>query len=179
MTCSPRYTMTLRCTVTLGLVLGFAASCASHGSDRGNGSGSGSDPDPTACPIGGPVTGRETIGGFDYKVTGGLVGGGDGTSLQIDAGGFVTRHTRERGTETGQLDPAALQDLMTKARTAAVPTLCASYGCLGCADDFIHRVTVKLDGIPYTVQASELTLLPPGLGELLHALQQIVDRPLS
>lgn len=151
------------------LGLGLAAGCASHGGDS----------DPGACPlVRDGATGSETIGGLAYQVTGGLSGAGNGTSLQIDARGQVTRHTRERGTETGQLDPAAFQDLAAKAR-AAVPTLCATYGCLGCADDFVHRVTVTLDGVPYTAEASELTSPPPGLSDLLHALQQIVDRPLS
>ncbi|TMQ19732.1 MAG: hypothetical protein E6J90_15775 [Deltaproteobacteria bacterium] len=167
--------MTAPRTIVL-LTLASVAGCASDGGRGGSGS---NDPGGMCQPIGGAVTGNETVGRFDYKVTGGFAGQGDGTSLQIDGNGLVMRHTMQHGTESGQIDPATLQDLVAKARAAQFPTLCAQYTCTGCDDDLIHSVSVQLNGIPYMVQASELASAPQRLEVLIQALQQILERPLS
>jgi hypothetical protein len=170
--------MATRTLVVLVLVLAGASGCASDG--RG-GDGPGSDPgtpNPTCQPIGGFTTGIDSVGRFDYRVTGGLSGGGDGTSLQIDSSGVFTRHTLQRGTETGRLDPATLQDLTDKARAVQFPSPCIMYGCGGCGDTYVHNVSVQLDAIPYTVQVDELASPPPPVQALLDALKAIVVRPL-
>ena len=79
---------------------------------------SGGDPHGPCDTAGGPSTASATFGGLDYAVVGGLSGQGDGTTLHIAADGAFSRYTPQRGDEQGMLDPAALQDLVGRARAA-------------------------------------------------------------
>lgn len=174
--------VTLRMVAPLGLLIGVVGGC---GSGRGGGSDRGDDNQNSspwlACePLdGGLVPDGATIGEIGYQVVGGLSGGGDGTSLQIKPDGTLTRTTTQRGTEHGQLDPATLDDLVGKARAAQLPTLCAIYSCASCGDEYSYDVSVQIDGITHTVQASMLaTPLPDPLQAIIEALQAIVMRPL-
>ena len=120
-----------------------------------------------------------TVGRIGYRVTGGLSGGGDRTSLQIAPDGTLTRTTSQGGTEQGRLDQATLDDLARKARAAQFPTLCSLYPCPHCGDEYADEVSVQIDGISYTVQASTLAPpLPDRLQSLIEMLQSIVTRPL-
>src|SRR5262245_65431730 len=71
---------------------------------------------------------------IDYRVTGGVTGGGDGTSLQLNTDGVGTRTSKAGGTATVTLDATALVDLNRKITAAQFATLRPSYGCNGCAD---------------------------------------------
>jgi hypothetical protein len=141
-----------------------------HGDDDGGGSG-----DPPSCTLSGTgAVNTGTIGGFSYQVVGGLTGQGDGTSLQITSTGLVTRHTRDRGTETGFLDTTTFNDLVAETQTAHFPTLCAMYPCTnGCNDVYLHKVSVQLDGAPYTVQSSYFATPPDRLAAVIEDLKTI------
>jgi hypothetical protein len=169
----------LRMIALLGLLLGVVGGC---GGGRGGGSDGSQDSAPGAVcdPLdGGLVPDGATIGQITYRVIGGIIGGGDGTSLQIKPDGTLTRTTSQRGTEHGQLDPATLDDLVGKARAAQLPTLCLMYSCAGCGDMYSYEVSVQIDGITHTVQASMLAdPLPDRLKAIIEALQAIVMRPL-
>ena len=164
---------------SLGLLLGAVGGC---GGGRGGGSDGNQDSPPgAACePLdGGVVPDGATIGQIAYRVIGGFSAGGDGTSLQIKPDGTLTRTTSQRGTEHGQLDPATLDDLVGKARAAQLPTLCLMYSCAGCGDAYSYDVSVQIDGVTHSVQASMLASpLPDRLQAVLEALQAIVMRPL-
>jgi hypothetical protein len=147
-------------------------SCASDGHGGGGGGGTG---DPPHCtPSGTGTVSSGTIGGFSYEVVGGFTGQGDGTSLQITSTGLVTRHTRERGTETGFLDTTTFNDLVAETEAAQFPTLCAMYECTnGCNDEYLHKLSVQLDGAPYTVQSSYFATPPDRLAAVIEDLKAI------
>jgi hypothetical protein len=151
--------------------LGFAVGALSGCSSRG-------DPHGTCEVVGGSSTAAATFGGIEYRVTGGLSGDGNGTSLQIDRYGAVTRQTLQRGTERGQLDQGTLDEVIADARAAEIPTLCAMYRCAGCADDFVHEVMAQLDDVVLVVQVSDLGDPPDRLHALIDLLQELVDRRL-
>ena len=150
-------------------------------SHRAGGSGGPDDPGhPSgACDVaGGPSTASAAFGGLDYAIVGGFTGQGDGTTLHIAADGAFGRHTMLRGDEQGMLDPAALQDLIARARAAEFPSLCQLYPAPGAGDDLVTQVSVHLDATTLTVQVSEFADPPDRLQALLDALQLILDRPL-
>lgn len=154
----------------LWLIIGLVGGCSSGGGGGGE--------DSTCAPIGGPATDGAMIGRIDYQVLGGFSGGGDGTSLQIQPDGSLTRHTVQRGTEQGQLDQATLDNLVRTIRAAQFPTLCAMYPCAHCADEYVYHVSVQFNGNALTTAASEFAAPPDRLQAVIDALQQIVDRPL-
>ena len=151
----------------LGFAVGALGGCSSEGDPRG-----------TCDVVGGSSTATATFGGVEYRVTGGFSGDGNGNSLQIDRYGAVTRQTPQRGTERGQLDQATLDNVIADARAAEIPTLCATYRCAGCADDFVHEVTAQLDNAVLVVQVSEFGDPPDRLNALLDLLQELLDRRL-
>ena len=136
------------------------------------------DPHDPCDPIGGPSVERARFGGIDYRVTGGLSGDGNGTSLHIEANGAVTRETLEHGTEQGRIDQATVDALVSKVRSAQFATLCSMYQCSGCADDFVDEVSVHLDDVTVTARASQLGDPPAGLQDLITALRQVIEGPL-
>jgi len=150
----------------LGLAVGVVDGCSHEG-----------DPHGPCDLLGGPSTITATFGGIEYKVVGGFGGDGNGTSLQIQRDGRMTRETQRRGAEQGQLDQAALDGLIADARAAEFPTLCAVYRWEG-ADDFVDKVTVQFDDSTFVVNASQFGDPPDRLQALINKLRQIVDRPL-
>jgi len=162
--------MTWRVAVVVQLLIG---GCAHDEGDQ-------RDPPGSVCEVigGDPVRDGATIHGIDYAVLGGFSGHGDGTELRIAADGTFTRQTVLHGAEQGQLDQGTLGDLASKVRAAKFPTLCATYACTSCGDDFVHEVSVQLDASTYTVQASEFASPPERLAVLIEALQAIVEGPL-
>ena len=109
----------------------------------------------------------------DYRVSGGLTGNGDGTSLQLNTAGVGTRTSRAGGTATVTLDATALADLNSKITAAQFSTLQPSYGCNGCADQLVYEVAVQLDGRRYEVSADSGIDVPGGLQALLATLTQL------
>lgn len=158
------------------LVAVFAAGAVGCSGGGAGGSGSG-DPHGPCDTAGGPSTASATFGGLDYSVVGGLSGQGDGTTLHIAADGAFSRHTPQRGDEQGMLDPAALQDLVGRARAAEFPTLCQLYTAPGAGDDLVTQVAVHFDASMLTVRVSEFGDPPDRLQTLLDAVHQILDRP--
>jgi hypothetical protein len=90
----------------------------------------------------------------------------------------MTRHTAEGGTEQWLLDGLTHYGLYRKVITADLPRLCKVYSCDGCAGDYVHKLTVYLDGAPYTVQASFRATVPDRLAALIAAVQSLTTRPL-
>ena len=122
---------------------------------------------------------NQQIGEIHYQVTGGLSGTGDGTSMQIEPGGAVTRQTRAHGQEQGQLPRALLDDIVSKIKDADLPSLEMTYGC-SCADDLVDELVVQIDGTGRTVAVSKSSDSAPA--ELLTALDAVraaVDAPLQ
>jgi hypothetical protein len=109
----------------------------------------------------------------DYRVTGGVTGGGDGTSLQLNTDGVGTRTSKAGGTTTVTLDATALADLNGKITAAQFATLQPSYGCHGCADQLVYRVAVQLDGRRYEVTVDAGETVPDGLHALLTTLVRL------
>jgi hypothetical protein len=158
------------------LVAVIAASAV--GCSGGGGGGGSGDPHGPCDTAGGPSTASAAFGGLDYAVVGGLTGQGDGTALHIAADGAFSRHTAQRGDEQGLLDPAALQDLVNRARAAEFPTLCLRYLAPGAGDDLVSQVSVHFDASMLTVRVSEFGDPPDRLQALLDAVQQVLVRPL-
>lgn len=160
--------------LVLGLVFGMIGCDGARSSD-----GSGGGTPQAACELGGLRITGAPFGGIDYRVVGGFSGDGDGTMLQILPDGSFTRCTRQRGMEQGQLDPAALGDVIGTARDAQFPTLSMMYPCSDCGDDFIDQVSVQFDGSVLTTLVSEFGDPPARLQALIDALRQIVGCRLS
>jgi hypothetical protein len=146
--------------------------------DRRPRPGPGPDPGSACRLIGGPATAAAILGAVDYEVTGGPSGSGNGTWLEIAEIGSLTRHTTERGTEEGLLDGLTHYGLYRKVITADIPRLCRSYSCDGCTGDYIHKLTVYLDGAPYTVEVGFRASPPERLVALINTVQNITTRPL-
>ena len=109
----------------------------------------------------------------DYRVTGGLTGNGDGTSLQLNTDGVGTRTSKAGGTVPVTLDATALADLNRKITAAQFATLQPSYGCNGCGDQFVYQVAVQLDGARHEVSVDSGEAVPDGLQALLATLLQL------
>ena len=110
-------------------------------------------------------------GPIDYRVTGGFSGNGDGTALHVDPDGTATK--KSEGTErTVRLDPQTTADLYAKVRAAGFTSLSPVYEC-DCVDDFIHVITVELDGTDHTVSASMEAEIPERLGTLITTLHTL------
>lgn len=119
------------------------------------------------------------IGEIHYQVTGGFSGTGDGTSMQIEPGGAVTRQTRAHGQEQGQLPRAMLDDIVSKIKDADLPALETTYGC-SCADDLVDELVVQIDGTGRTVAVSKSAdSAPEELVTALDAVRAAVDAPLQ
>jgi hypothetical protein len=136
------------------------------------------DPHGSCNAAGGPSTASAVFGGIDYQIVGGITGHGDGTTLHVAPDGSFSRHTPQRGSEQGLLDPAALRDLVARARAAEFPTLCLMYAASGAVDDFVYQVSVQFDGREITSRASQFGDPPGRLQAVIDAVQQIANRPL-
>jgi hypothetical protein len=166
--------MTLRALLALSAAIVSASSCA-RDSDRDQDSVDEAC-EPSGEVIGGPRTG--VVGDIKFVVTGGFSGQGDGTSLRVEPDGTLTRQTRLGGTERGKLDQASLEDLVVRALSAEVSTLCHSYICRHCADEYHDELSLELAGSTLTVRASQLAPMPPRLRSVLDALDALVEYPL-
>jgi hypothetical protein len=107
-------------------------------------------------------------GPIDYKVTGGFFGTGDGTPpLHIEPDGTATRDAAPL-----TLDSQVVEDLYQKAADARLAMLLPEYNC-SCADDYVHVVTVRIDGMPRSIEVHEMASYPDRLKDLLDMLQAI------
>jgi hypothetical protein len=61
---------------------------------------------------------------------------------------------------------------------ADLPRLCSTYSCVGCADDYVHKLTVYLDGDPYTAQVGFSASPPERLVALIQGVQVLTTAPL-
>lgn len=111
----------------------------------------------------------------DYRVTGGLAGGGDGPSLTLDSRGSGTRTTSNGDTVPVHLGAAALADLNARIRDAQFATLQPSYGCHGCNDQYVYEIAVQSDGRHYEVSVDKdsTVVYPDGLRALIATLTQL------
>ena len=126
--------------------------------------------------VGGCAT--HTDGPIDYEVTGGFTGTGDGTVLHIELDGTTVRSRPSGGTETVTLDAVTLGDLRRKIGEAQFPSLAPIYHCQ-CADDYVHNVSVDLDGTTYAVSADTMAPIPDRLKSVIDALKHIYSLPLE
>jgi hypothetical protein len=115
------------------------------------------------------------VGAIDYKLQGGFVG--LQLNVHIDPSGEMTRVNERNGSSTtSTLDPTELADLHAKVDQARFPTLEPVYNC-SCADDFVHTITVRIDGGTYTVVASSLAEYPERLDPLIDMLSSMTQPP--
>jgi hypothetical protein len=112
------------------------------------------------------------VGIIDYERTGGFAG--VRLSLHVESDGEATRRRFDGVTETFQLDPAKLADLDRQVREAKFSTLEAMYSC-DCADDFLHTISVHVDGAAYTVMADDTAEYPDRLRPLVETLVSMTD----
>lgn len=122
----------------------------------------------------------EVNGPIDYRVTGGFISGGPGTVLSIELNGAATRDAPDRsgGTQTAQLPPATVDDLLTKLDNASFAALDSMYACANCADIFTYTITVgEESSVHHTVQADDKAVVPPALKTVIKTLQDIHDGP--
>lgn len=98
-------------------------------------------------------------------------------SAHISDDGAFTRTKLDGSTVTGSLGPAAVDDLQSKVNEAQFPTLEDKYGCGGCADQPVHRITVHLDDNEYTVRADDGSGYPARLQPLIDELHALVQEP--
>jgi len=112
-------------------------------------------------------------GTIDYQLSGGF--SGIHTSVHIDPDGAMTRTMQDGSKRTGQLDAATLDDLDHKIDQAGFSTLDREYGCLGCADDLVHVISVHVDGSQYTVKADDSANYPDRLRPLIETLRALVE----
>jgi hypothetical protein len=138
------------------------------GDPDGDPGGDPDDPDNepgTPIPYDGPI---------DYRVTGGFGGQGDGTvPLHIDPDGTATK-----GETTVTLPPSVMADVYQKAAAARFATLEPTYVC-DCSDDYVHIVTVELDGTPRTVEVHGMARPPEALKVMIDTLHGIAGPRLS
>jgi hypothetical protein len=111
-------------------------------------------------------------GAIDYQRSGGFVGLQLG--LRVEPDGKMTRRKSDGSTVTTQLDSATLGDLQSKVRGAGFPTLQAAYSC-GCADDFLHTISVEVDGTAYTVMVDDTATFPDRLRPLIDTLEMMTE----
>jgi hypothetical protein len=166
--------MTKQTLLALSAALVFASGCTRDDA---------TDPDsveeacePAGEVVGGPRTG--TIDDIDYVVTGGISGEGNGTSLRVQPDGTLIRQTRLGGTQSGKLDQVTLDDLVARAQSAEFATLCHSYVCRNCADEYVDQVSLQVAGTTLKVSASQLAPVPARLRAVIDMLETLVDYPL-
>jgi hypothetical protein len=141
------------------------------GSDpNGDPSGDPSD-DPSGDPDIPPGSPVPYEGPIDYRVVGGFLGQGDGTvPLHIDPSGTATK-----GEATVTLAPPVVADLYQKAAEARFSTLSPTYDC-DCDDDYVHIVTVQIDGTARTVQVHEMASPPQPLKVMIDTLHDLAEQ---
>jgi hypothetical protein len=115
-------------------------------------------------------------GAIDYELTGGFTG--VHANVHIDPDGKFSGTKEDRTTVNGQLDAAELADLQNKVDQAQFATLEPMYEC-DCADDFLHTITVDIDGTEYTVKADGTADYPARLKPVIDTLKQLVAIPLD
>jgi hypothetical protein len=111
-------------------------------------------------------------GAIDYQRSGGFVGLQLG--LHVEPDGKATRLKSDGSTVTTQLDPDTLAALKNQVKGARFPTLEAAYSC-SCADDFLHTISVQVDGIPYTVMVDDTATYPDRLRTLIDTLETMTE----
>jgi hypothetical protein len=112
-------------------------------------------------------------GSIDYELGGGF--SGIRTDLHVEPDGAFTVSRHNDGTETGQLDAAALDDLQRKVDEAQFPTLEAEYGCGGCTDDLVHTISVHVEGSKYLTRADDGASYPERLRPLIETLKGLAQ----
>jgi hypothetical protein len=111
-------------------------------------------------------------GPIDYERTGGLAGGR--LSLHVEPDGKATRVKTNGSVVNLQLDPDTLAELKGKVDAAGFPTLAPAYSC-DCADDYLHTITVHVDGSDYTVMADGSATYPDRLRPLIDTLVDMTN----
>jgi hypothetical protein len=111
-------------------------------------------------------------GAIDYQRSGGFVGLQLG--LHVEPDGKATRFMSDGSTVSTQLDPDTLTDLQAKVKGARFPTLEAAYSC-SCADDFLHTISVQVDGIDYMVMVDDTATYPDRLKPLIDTLEVMTE----
>lgn len=113
-------------------------------------------------------------GTIDYQVEGGVGGNGDGTAMSIAPDGTATRAWKGGARETFMLDADTLDEIHDKLLNVSFETLEPSYET--CCDQFVTRLSVRIDGAPYTVRVTEgAGDVPPALMEAIDALEAVAD----
>jgi hypothetical protein len=115
-------------------------------------------------------------GAIDYQRSGGFVGLQLG--LHVEPDGKMTRRKTDGSTVTTQLEPAKLADLQNKVKGAGFPTLETAYSCQ-CADDFLHTISVQIDGTPYTVMVDDTATYPDRLRPLIDTLETMTEEVIA
>jgi hypothetical protein len=118
--------------------------------------------------LGAVACGGGSDGAIDYSRSGGFVGLQLGVRVEPD--GKATRHNPDGSTEIEQLDPTTMAELRRKIDDARFPTLDPEYSC-NCADDFLHTITVQVDGTDYTVMVDDSATYPDRLRPLIDTLE--------
>lgn len=108
-------------------------------------------------------------GTIDYSLTGGI--GGVQMTVHIDPDGEMMRRKLDGSMETTQLEPTIVSDLTRKIDQAGFPTLEPAYMC--CPDDFVHTISVHVDGAEYKVIAGDSASYPDRLRPLIDTLSMM------
>jgi hypothetical protein len=116
-------------------------------------------------------------GSIDYALDGGLAG--PVATIHIAPSGKTTRTTPDGAKETATLAAAVVDDLERKVTEADFPTLDPMYGCNGCTDDSVHKISVQLGGISYAVTADDHASYPERLRPVIDVLCSITLLPLA
>jgi len=114
-------------------------------------------------------------GPIDYQVTGGIVGSGDGTpALHIELNGAMTRTAPGRAPESSMLDASTLASVRSKVEAADLASLDEVY--TAGADDFVHVLSVSVDGALHRVMADRMADKPRELEVAIDALHDLATR---
>jgi hypothetical protein len=107
-------------------------------------------------------------GTTDYELSGGF--GGAHSSVHIDPSGAMTRIKPDGTKVSSQLTQEEFDALQLEIVQADFPMLEPTYGCGGCADDFVHTISVHVGGGFYSVTADDSATYPERLRPVIETL---------
>lgn len=116
-------------------------------------------------------------GTTDYEISGGF--GGVHASIHVDPSGAMTRVKPDGTKVTSQLTREEFGALQLKIAQADFPTLEPTYGCGGCADDFVHAISVHVGGGFFSVTADDSASYPERLRPVIDTLSMMSQAELG
>lgn len=118
----------------------------------------------------GEFQGPQVVGSIDFRMRGGLGGGGDGTEAHIEPDGTATRRLPDGTVEQIKLSEARRKEIYDQVARAELDTRAPYYNAGG--DYYVYVITAELASGPVTVSLDEEAAAPQALRSAVTELHE-------